>query len=61
MGDIKAIKEHCTEMGAQELYPLMAAILTKKPWDDIVSSRTERLGIFFSRNALFTRCSHYTG
>jgi aarF domain-containing kinase len=41
-GDVKAIKKHCSAMGAEELYPLMAAMLTKKPWDDIISTQTER-------------------
>lgn len=41
--DEAEIKKRCEEMNAGSIYTLLAAILTMKPWDDIVSEDMGRL------------------
>jgi aarF domain-containing kinase len=36
------IQKYCKEMNAGEIYPLLASIVTKRPWDDIVSNDLDR-------------------
>jgi hypothetical protein len=31
------IEKYCREMNAGDLYPLLSAMLTLRPWDDIIS------------------------
>eukprot|EP00730_Choanoeca_flexa_P017886 TRINITY_DN8660_c0_g1_i4.p1 TRINITY_DN8660_c0_g1~~TRINITY_DN8660_c0_g1_i4.p1 ORF type:complete len:607 (+),score=96.02 TRINITY_DN8660_c0_g1_i4:101-1921(+) len=38
-GDADKIKEHAECMNVGELYPLFAAMLTYKPWDDVVAQK----------------------
>lgn len=41
--DEDGIKRHCTTLNAGKMYTLFAAMLTMKPWDDIVSDDIDRL------------------
>lgn len=34
-GDAAGIKEHATAMNAGDLYPLFAAMLTQRPWEQV--------------------------
>ena len=43
LGDEIAIREYCTRLNAGQLYTLLAAVLTMKPWDDIVSDDMQKL------------------
>ncbi|CAM9216254.1 unnamed protein product, partial [Heterosigma akashiwo] len=36
--DIKGIKYHCQKMGAGPMYTLLAAMLTSRPWDEIIDT-----------------------
>ena len=38
----KQIEHYCREMNAGPAYTLLAAIVTQRPWDDIVSNDIER-------------------
>ena len=40
--NIDDMKEYSIKLGAGELYPLLAAMLTMKPWDDIISDDSSR-------------------
>ena len=40
--DIEGIRKNCIELGAGELYHLLAAILTNRSWDDITSSHGKK-------------------
>lgn len=41
--DEKGIEQHCKHMNAGPAYPLLAAMLTLKPWDDIMSDAGGRM------------------
>jgi aarF domain-containing kinase len=41
--DERAIETHCAAMGAARLHTLLAAMLTMKPWDDIVDGDIAKL------------------
>ena len=43
LGDESEIKKYCTKLNAGHLYSLLAAVLTMKPWNDIVSKDMGRL------------------
>lgn len=43
MSDQKAIENHCRALNAGNAYTLLAAMLTMRPWDDIVSDDMGRL------------------
>lgn len=43
MSDEDGIKRHCQALGAGPLYTLFSAMLTMKPWEDIVSKDIARL------------------
>lgn len=36
-GNKSEIEIYCREMNAGDLYPLLSAMLTLKPWDDIIA------------------------
>lgn len=38
LSDPQGIERHARELGVGDAYPLFAAILTRKPWDDVVNS-----------------------
>ena len=42
MSDEEGIKRCCEQLNAGQAYTLLAAILTMRPWDDIVSSDMQR-------------------
>ena len=42
-GDAAGIKAHAAAMGAGDLYPLFAAMLTQRPWEAIVDRRLDHL------------------
>lgn len=35
LGDVEAIKKHSQAMNAGDMYPLFAAMLTSRPWDQV--------------------------
>ena len=43
VGDENTIKEECQKMNSGPAYTLLAAMLTMRPWDDIVSDDVNRL------------------
>ena len=43
VGDETIIKEECQKMNSGPAYTLLAAMLTMRPWDDIVSDDVQRL------------------
>ena len=43
MGDEKAIRETCDELNCGQAYTLLAAMLTMRPWDDIVHKDRNKL------------------
>eukprot|EP00210_Caulerpa_lentillifera_P005305 g5068.t2 len=47
-GDSKGIKTHSLAMNAGELYPIFAAMLTYKEWDEIINQTTDHLKIGWS-------------
>jgi hypothetical protein len=40
---VETIRRVCLEMGTGELYPLLAAMLTARPWDDVVDPSLDSL------------------
>jgi len=36
MADIEGIKASCTSLGVEEMYPLLAAMLTSRPFDEVM-------------------------
>jgi aarF domain-containing kinase len=40
--NVSDIKKYCAELNAGEAYPLLAAVLTFKSWDDVTSNNIER-------------------
>jgi hypothetical protein len=42
LGDVAGIKRGCERMNAGEMYPLLAAMLTSKPYDDIIDTGLEK-------------------
>lgn len=43
LSDREEIEAQCRELNAGEAFPLLAAILTMKPWNDIISEDVDRL------------------
>ena len=43
LGDTKEIEYHCRNLNAGDAYPLLSAILTMRPWNDIISDDMNRL------------------
>jgi aarF domain-containing kinase len=43
LAEVPAIREMCIKLGAGDMYPLLAAMLTARPWDDIVSPDLDSL------------------
>jgi aarF domain-containing kinase len=43
LADQNGIAEHCESMNAGPAHPLLVAMLTLKPWDDIVSNDIDRM------------------
>ena len=43
LGDTKEIEYHCRNLNAGDAYPLLSAILTMRPWNDIISDDMDRL------------------
>lgn len=41
-GDEQQIKSYCQRLNAGNMYTLLAAVLTMKPWDEIVSSDIDK-------------------
>jgi aarF domain-containing kinase len=42
LGNAIQIEQHCRNMHAGGLYTLLAAMITQRPWDDIVSDDMSR-------------------
>lgn len=43
LSDEANIKHYCRKMGVEEMYHLLAAMLTMRPWDDIASNDFEKM------------------
>lgn len=57
-GDINGIKRHSLAMNAGELYPIFAAMLTYKEWDEIIDQTTDHLQIGWSKTERKRRQKH---
>lgn len=45
LGKGEQIEKYCKSMQAGDLYTLLAAMITQRPWDDIVSKDIDRYGV----------------
>ena len=43
VGDVDGIRDMCQRMGAGDMYPLLAAMLTARPWNKIVDTSLDSL------------------
>jgi aarF domain-containing kinase len=43
LGDMQEIEKHCRNLKAGDAFPLLSAILTMKPWNDIISKDVDSL------------------
>eukprot|EP00802_Teleaulax_amphioxeia_P009485 Tamp_09502.p1 GENE.Tamp_09502~~Tamp_09502.p1 ORF type:complete len:492 (-),score=58.02 Tamp_09502:375-1850(-) len=43
LGQVKTIREQCQKMGAGDMYPLLAAMLTARPWNKIIDPHLDSL------------------
>jgi len=52
LADLKGIKESCKSLGVEDMYPLVAAMLTARPFDEIMErSKTGSLSPNFDSNS----------
>ena len=42
---VKTIREQCQKMGAGDMYPLLAAMLTARPWNKIIDPHLDSLQV----------------
>lgn len=42
LANVKQIEQSCKDMNAGTAYALLAAVITKRPWDDIISGDINR-------------------
>mmetsp|Transcript_29932 Transcript_29932/g.45809 ORF Transcript_29932/g.45809 Transcript_29932/m.45809 type:complete len:621 (+) Transcript_29932:100-1962(+) len=50
IADIEGIKESCSSLGVEEMYPLLAAMLTSRPFDEVIER--EKTKAFTSKESL---------
>lgn len=43
--DVREIEKQCIKLGAGDMYPLLAAMLTARPWDEISQNSMGRLNV----------------